>query len=167
MLILHGGPIELFPFSLPEWSLMEQKRISFIYVLCHQPMVYQYLRDISTSKTCLYINYNLLLFLKHHNVVFSLTLSVPTVICFLVLKHYNRTVTTVNTGLQGRPWGGGGGGGAQLGTMSVGPGSQSTCTKACRIGRGAQLGPIGPIGLRPEKDMEAHYGHIIVTSSFI
>ena len=25
---------------------------------------------------------------------------------------------------------------AQLGTISVGPGSQSTCTKVCRIGRG-------------------------------
>ena len=37
--------------------------------------------------------------------------------------------------------------GAQLGTISVGPGSQSTCTKVCRIGRGAQLGVIGPIGL--------------------
>ena len=31
----------------------------------------------------------------------------------------------------------------------VGPGSQLTCTKVCRIGRGAQLGIIGPIGLRP------------------
>ena len=39
--------------------------------------------------------------------------------------------------------------GAQLGTISVGPGSQSPCTKVCRIGRGAQLGAIGPIGLRP------------------
>ena len=40
--------------------------------------------------------------------------------------------------------------GAHLGTNSVGPGSQSTCTnKVCRIGRGAQLGAIGPIGLRP------------------
>ena len=39
--------------------------------------------------------------------------------------------------------------GAQLGTISVGPGSQSTCTKVCRIGRGAQLGAIGPNGLRP------------------
>ena len=29
--------------------------------------------------------------------------------------------------------------GPQLGTISVGPGSQSTCTKVCRIGRGAQL----------------------------
>ena len=36
--------------------------------------------------------------------------------------------------------------GAQLGPISVGPGSQSTCIKVCRIGRGA---PIGPIGLRP------------------
>ena len=32
--------------------------------------------------------------------------------------------------------------GAQLGTISVGPGSQSTCTKVCRIGRGTQLGAI-------------------------
>ena len=32
--------------------------------------------------------------------------------------------------------------GAQLGVISVGPGSQSTCTKVCRIGRGAQLGAI-------------------------
>ena len=32
--------------------------------------------------------------------------------------------------------------GVQLGTISVGPGSQSTCTKVCRIGRGAQLGAI-------------------------
>ena len=39
--------------------------------------------------------------------------------------------------------------GAQLGTISVGPGSQSTCTKVCRIGRGAQLGAICLIGLRP------------------
>ena len=39
--------------------------------------------------------------------------------------------------------------GAQLGTILVGPGSQSTCTKVCRIGCGAQLGAIGPIGLRP------------------
>ena len=39
--------------------------------------------------------------------------------------------------------------GAQLGTISVGPGSQSTCTEVCRIGRGAQLGAIGPTGLRP------------------
>ena len=39
--------------------------------------------------------------------------------------------------------------GSQLGTISVGPGSQSTCTKVCRIARGAQLGAIGPIGLRP------------------
>ena len=38
--------------------------------------------------------------------------------------------------------------GAQLGPISVGPGSQSTCTKVYRIGRGAQLGAIGPIGLR-------------------
>ena len=36
--------------------------------------------------------------------------------------------------------------GAQLGTISVSPGSQSTCTKVCRIGHGAQLGAIG---LRP------------------
>ena len=39
--------------------------------------------------------------------------------------------------------------GAQFATISVGPGSQSTCTKVCRIGRGAQLGAIGPIGLKP------------------
>ena len=39
--------------------------------------------------------------------------------------------------------------GAKLGTSSVGSGSQSTCTKVCRIGRGAQLGAIGPNGLRP------------------
>ena len=37
----------------------------------------------------------------------------------------------------------------QLGTISVSPGSQSTCTNVCRIGCGAQLGAIGPIGLRP------------------
>ena len=53
----------------------------------------------------------------------------------------------------------------QLGTVSVGPGSQSTCTKVCtcmyltsrvdytlgrgRLSRGDQLGAIGPIGLRP------------------
>ena len=36
--------------------------------------------------------------------------------------------------------------GVQLGTISVGPGSQSTCTKVCRIGRGAQLGALCPIG---------------------
>ena len=35
-----------------------------------------------------------------------------------------------------------GGAGAQLGTISVGPGSQSTCTKVFKIGRGAQLGAI-------------------------
>ena len=35
--------------------------------------------------------------------------------------------------------------GAQLGTILVGPDSQSTCTKICRIGA---LGPIGTIGLR-------------------
>ena len=34
-------------------------------------------------------------------------------------------------------------------TILVDPGSQSTYTKVCRIGRGAQLGAIGPIGLRP------------------
>ena len=43
--------------------------------------------------------------------------------------------------------------GAQLGVISVGPGSQSTCTKVCRIGRGAQLGVIsvgrGPSQLAP------------------
>ena len=39
--------------------------------------------------------------------------------------------------------------GAQLGTISVGPGSQSTCTKVCRIRRGAQMGAIGPTGLGP------------------
>ena len=33
--------------------------------------------------------------------------------------------------------------GAQLRTISVGPGTQSTCTKVCRIGRGAQLGVVG------------------------
>ena len=38
--------------------------------------------------------------------------------------------------------------GAQLGTISVAPGSQSTCTKVCRIGSGAHLGAIGSIGLR-------------------
>ena len=56
---------------------------------------------------------------------------------------------------------------AQLGTISVGPGSQSTCTKVCicmyldkprvdyTLARGdplirvAQLGAIGPIDLRP------------------
>ena len=38
--------------------------------------------------------------------------------------------------------------GAQLGTKSVGPGSLSTCTKVCRIGRRAQLGAIVLIGLR-------------------
>ena len=38
--------------------------------------------------------------------------------------------------------------GAQLETISVGPGSQSTCTKVCRIGRGAQLEAIGTIVLR-------------------
>ena len=32
--------------------------------------------------------------------------------------------------------------GAQLGTISVGPGSQSSCTKVCRIEQGAQLGTI-------------------------
>ena len=42
-----------------------------------------------------------------------------------------------------------GGAGPNWGTISVSPGSQSTCTKNCRIGRGAQLGAIGPIGLRP------------------
>ena len=30
--------------------------------------------------------------------------------------------------------------GAQFGTILVSPGSQSTCTKVCRIGRGAQIG---------------------------
>ena len=35
--------------------------------------------------------------------------------------------------------------GAQLGTISVGPGSQSTCTKVCRNGRGVQLGVTGPV----------------------
>ena len=39
--------------------------------------------------------------------------------------------------------------GAQLGTILVGPGSQSTCTKVCRIGHRAHLGAIGPVGLRP------------------
>ena len=29
-----------------------------------------------------------------------------------------------------------------MGTISSGPGSQSTCSKVCRIGRGAQLGAI-------------------------
>ena len=38
--------------------------------------------------------------------------------------------------------------GAQMGTISVGPDSQSTCTKVNRIGRGAQLGAVGPFGLR-------------------
>ena len=38
--------------------------------------------------------------------------------------------------------------GAQLGTISVGRGSQSTCSKVCRIGRGALLGAIGRTGLR-------------------
>ena len=42
---------------------------------------------------------------------------------------------------------------AQLGTISVGPDSQSTWTKVCRIGRGAQLGVIsvsrGPSQLAP------------------
>ena len=38
--------------------------------------------------------------------------------------------------------------GPQLGTISVGPGSQSTCTKVCRIRSGAQLRPIGPIGCK-------------------
>ena len=37
---------------------------------------------------------------------------------------------------------------AQLETISVGPDSQSTSTKVYRIGRGAQLGAIGQIGLR-------------------
>ena len=51
-------------------------------------------------------------------------------------------------------WGGGGGRaglrrcGAQMGPISVGPGSQSSFTKVCRIRRGAQLGAIGPIDLR-------------------
>ena len=53
----------------------------------------------------------------------------------------NSTYTVHRAGLV-RCW-------AQLGTISVGPGSQSTFTKICRIGRGAQLGAIGPIGLRP------------------
>ena len=39
--------------------------------------------------------------------------------------------------------------GAQLGTISVSLGSQSNFTKVCRIGCGAQLGAIGPTGLRP------------------
>ena len=39
--------------------------------------------------------------------------------------------------------------GAQLGIISVGPDSQSTCTNVCKIGRGSKLGAIGPIGLRP------------------
>ena len=39
--------------------------------------------------------------------------------------------------------------GAQLGTLSVGQGSQSTCSKVCCIGRGAQLGAIGAIGIKP------------------
>ena len=39
--------------------------------------------------------------------------------------------------------------GAQLGTILVGPGSQSTCNKVCRTGCRAQLGAISPIGLRP------------------
>ena len=39
--------------------------------------------------------------------------------------------------------------GAQLGKISVGPGSQLTCTNICRIRRGSQLGAIGSIGLRP------------------
>ena len=39
--------------------------------------------------------------------------------------------------------------GAQLGTISVGPGSQSTCTKVCRIGRGAQIGSNWSNWLRP------------------
>ena len=56
--------------------------------------------------------------------------------------------------------------GAKLGTLLVGPGSQSTCTMVCRIGRGAQLGAIGPVGLRlalgqtidwPSKNQKGHY----------
>ena len=39
--------------------------------------------------------------------------------------------------------------GAQLGTISVGLCSKSTCTKVCRIGRWSQLGAIGPNSLGP------------------
>ena len=52
--------------------------------------------------------------------------------------------------------------GTQFGTISVSPGSQPTCTKVCRIGRGAQLGSIDPVGLRPALYIYLSVFHFII-----